>query len=118
MRLNDRGSSTAAWDTFVRYPIGFVCPLPRDITTSNYRCGLLSRSPHIWTRLSDVLVNNIATTCRGAAGLPNGQVPVLVIDGFVLPQTLAILRYVGKLGGEALDDGSSSITVEMMVGAV
>nr|WEU39138.1 glutathione S-transferase [Saccharina japonica] len=31
--------------------------------------------------------------------LPNGQVPVLVIDGYVLPQRLAILRYVAKLGG-------------------
>ena len=44
----------------------------------------------------------MATTCRVLAGLPNGQVPVLAIDGYVLPQTLAIVRYVGKLGGEKL----------------
>nr|WEU39139.1 glutathione S-transferase [Saccharina japonica] len=31
--------------------------------------------------------------------LPNGQLPVLEIDGYVLPQSMAILRYVGKLGG-------------------
>ncbi|CAB1115929.1 unnamed protein product [Ectocarpus sp. CCAP 1310/34] len=31
--------------------------------------------------------------------LPNGQVPVLSIDGFELAQSMAILRYVGKLGG-------------------
>lgn len=34
------------------------------------------------------------------AGLPNGQLPVLEIDGYVLPQSMAILRYVGKLGGK------------------
>eukprot|EP00904_Undaria_pinnatifida_P002388 jgi/Undpi1/1214/HiC_scaffold_107.g14128.m1 len=31
--------------------------------------------------------------------LPYGQVPVLEIDGYVLPQSQAIIRYVGKLGG-------------------
>ena len=49
----------------------------------------------------------MATTCRVLAGLPNGQVPVLAIDGYVLPQTLAIVRYVGKLGGEKLGYTSS-----------
>lgn len=53
-------------------------------------------------RLPDILVKLIAAKRRILAGLPNGQVPVLVIDGYVLPQTLAILRYVGKLGGETL----------------
>ncbi|CAN0418307.1 unnamed protein product, partial [Laminaria digitata] len=33
-------------------------------------------------------------------GLPNGQLPVLEVDGYVLPQSMAILRYVGKLSGK------------------
>lgn len=35
-----------------------------------------------------------------AAGLPNGQVPVLEIDDYVLPHSMAILRYIGKLSGK------------------
>ncbi|CAM9452571.1 unnamed protein product [Ectocarpus sp. 6 AP-2014] len=31
--------------------------------------------------------------------LPNGQLPVLSVDGFELAQSMAMLRYVGKLGG-------------------
>nr|ABR09273.1 glutathione S-transferase 3 [Laminaria digitata] len=31
--------------------------------------------------------------------LPNGQLPVLEVDGYTLPQSMTILRYVGKLGG-------------------
>ena len=38
--------------------------------------------------------------CGVVTGLPNEQLPVLEIDGYVLPQSMAILRYVGKLGGK------------------
>ncbi|WP_411024211.1 hypothetical protein, partial [Salmonella sp. s58408] len=34
-----------------------------------------------------------------SSGLPNGQLPILEVDGYVLPQSMAILRYVGRLGG-------------------
>lgn len=34
-----------------------------------------------------------------AQAFPNEQLPVLEIDGFMLPQSMAMLRYVGKLGG-------------------
>ena len=44
------------------------------------------------------------------AGLPNGQLPILEIDGKVLPQSGAQLRYVGKLAGEyALVHGSDPL---------
>lgn len=33
-------------------------------------------------------------------GLPNGQLPILEVDGYVLPQSMAILRYIGRLGGK------------------
>ena len=33
------------------------------------------------------------------AGLPNGQLPILEVQGKVLPQSGAQLRYVGKLAG-------------------
>ena len=36
--------------------------------------------------------------CRNA-GLPNGQLPILEVQGKVLPQSGAQLRYVGKLAG-------------------
>eukprot|EP00752_Nemacystus_decipiens_P001600 g1560.t1 len=31
--------------------------------------------------------------------LPNGQLPVIEVDGVVIPQSLAQLRYIGKIGG-------------------
>ncbi|CAM9740056.1 unnamed protein product [Ectocarpus sp. 12 AP-2014] len=31
--------------------------------------------------------------------LPNGQLPVMEVDGVVIPQSTAQLRYVGKIGG-------------------
>ena len=33
------------------------------------------------------------------AGLPNGQLPILEVDGKILPQSGAQLRYVGKIAG-------------------
>ncbi|CAM9949602.1 unnamed protein product, partial [Laminaria digitata] len=34
------------------------------------------------------------------AGLPNGHLPILEVDGYVLAQSMAILRYVGKFSGK------------------
>ncbi|CAM9234419.1 unnamed protein product, partial [Hapterophycus canaliculatus] len=31
--------------------------------------------------------------------LPFGQLPILEVDGVIIPQSLAQLRYVGKIGG-------------------
>lgn len=34
-----------------------------------------------------------------APAVPFGQLPILEVDGVVIPQSLAQLRYVGKIGG-------------------
>lgn len=34
-----------------------------------------------------------------AAALPNEQLPIMEVDGVVIPQSLAQLRYVGKIAG-------------------
>eukprot|EP00903_Cladosiphon_okamuranus_P011629 g10938.t1 len=47
--------------------------------------------------------------------LPNGQVPILEVDGFQLAQSMAILRYVGKLGGLYPTDDLTAAKVDAIM---
>lgn len=57
----------------------------------------------------------IVVSIARETGLPNGQLPVLDVDGFQLAQSLAILRYVGKLGGKSAH--STIVLTSFLAGA-
>eukprot|EP00271_Cylindrocystis_brebissonii_P011656 TRINITY_DN29558_c0_g1_i1.p1 TRINITY_DN29558_c0_g1~~TRINITY_DN29558_c0_g1_i1.p1 ORF type:complete len:210 (+),score=51.31 TRINITY_DN29558_c0_g1_i1:310-939(+) len=49
---------------------------------------------------------------NGKEAMPLGQIPVLTVDGKVYPQSIAILRYVGKLAGLAPEDPLDQLMVD------
>lgn len=50
--------------------------------------------------------------------LPNGQVPVLEIDGYPLPQSQAIALYVGRIGGLYPTDYLEAAKCEAILGSI
>eukprot|EP00904_Undaria_pinnatifida_P006911 jgi/Undpi1/334/HiC_scaffold_1.g00330.m1 len=51
-------------------------------------------------------------------GLPNGQLPILEVDGKILPQSGAQLRYVGKIAGLYPEDALEAAYADAAVDAV
>ncbi|TMW63445.1 hypothetical protein Poli38472_002386 [Pythium oligandrum] len=47
--------------------------------------------------------------------LPLGQVPVLTVDGVVYPQSMAMARYVGRLGGLYPTDPMEALKVDVVL---
>lgn len=63
--------------------------------------GTLAVHVELWSSRASTHANNVfLSSCHRAAGLPNQQLPIAEFDGKVLAQTVAILRFVGRLGRE------------------
>lgn len=58
------------------------------------------------------------TSADRAAALPYGQLPVMEVDGVVIPQSSAQLRYVGKTGGLYPTDPVQAAFADAAVDAV
>lgn len=54
----------------------------------------------------------------GCAAMPYGQLPIMEVGGVVIPQSLAQIRYVGKIGGLYPADPIQAAFADAVVDAV
>lgn len=58
----------------------------------------------LFSRVDSVSLSILAGVRFSPSDLPYNQVPILEVDGTVIPQSLAQIRYVGKIGGTSVGD--------------